>query len=375
MADISKPELAENEIKDLYIRENFRKLKNAVNSLVDNQSTSTSSSSSSESSSAASSLLSSLGTANFGIKATVQSNNLKIRLVQTDGETDIDADSAAPFHFRHKDIDTGAIVERTLESSIELLIPNGATLASKSSKLHRIYLYILDASAASDGGLELAASTAPFNEFSLQSTTAITTSSTSGDILYSKKARTSVPVRLLGNIWSTQTTAGAWAAAPSQIDVRPQSVLNILPMIRFVQLDADGTDFGITNTSCVNFNLVSVDKVQGVMTNNSTSGSGSSITINKSGIYFTQYAVGLAAAVSMGVLYGTSLFPSAGSPSYMAALSYSTATEWNGGSGFLRLTAGSSLKLANTSSSVSAWSGVNDYHFWEVYYLGEILEV
>jgi hypothetical protein len=63
--------------------------------------------------------------------------------------------------------------------------------------------------------------TAIFDENTLQTTTAISSSASSRTTLYSTTARSSVPVRLLGWFVSTQTTAGTWSSSPSTVSIRP----------------------------------------------------------------------------------------------------------------------------------------------------------
>lgn len=96
------------------------------------------------------------------------------------------------------------------------MIPSGTTIGTANAKADYIYVYALDMVTA----VELAVSLTKFDEGSIQSTTAISTGS-SRSTLYSTTARTNVPVRLIGKIKSTQTTAGTWASAVSEISLTP----------------------------------------------------------------------------------------------------------------------------------------------------------
>src|SRR5207253_6874470 len=77
-----------------------------------------------------------------------------------------------------------------------------------------LYVYAID----NGGTVELAVSTEDlWTEGILWDTTALSAGSSSRTTLYSTTARTQVPIRFLGKMLATQTAAGTWAAAPTQI--------------------------------------------------------------------------------------------------------------------------------------------------------------
>lgn len=119
--------------------------------------------------------------------------------------------------FRSSTLSNGTINTRTVGSALSLVVPSGATLGTISGQLHRLVLLAIDNAGVVElaitnlsGGLNL-------DETSTISTTAISTSSNSANVVYSASARTSVPFRVVGYVESTQTTAGTWSASPSTV--------------------------------------------------------------------------------------------------------------------------------------------------------------
>lgn len=105
---------------------------------------------------------------------------------------------------------TAATYDRATSIS-SLVVPAGATLGHGSALAGYLYIYAIR---VSSNTIELAVSSALFDEKALQSTTAISTSADDSG-LYSTTARSNVPIRLVGRFTSTQTTAGNWAATPN----------------------------------------------------------------------------------------------------------------------------------------------------------------
>lgn len=96
-------------------------------------------------------------------------------------------------------------------------------MGHKSGQQHYIYVYAID----NAGTVELAVSTALFDEGSRQSTTAEggAGAADSNSVLYSTSARTNVGIRLIGRLSSTQATAGTWATAIAEISLVPFQLL------------------------------------------------------------------------------------------------------------------------------------------------------
>lgn len=101
----------------------------------------------------------------------------------------------------------------SMTADVSVTVPAGATLACKSNEPCKLYLYAIN----NGGTVEAAvAGSDRFQVTTLQSTTAISTSANDANTLYSTTARTNVPVYLVGEFIFTQTTAGQWAAGPTQ---------------------------------------------------------------------------------------------------------------------------------------------------------------
>lgn len=112
--------------------------------------------------------------------------------------------------FRSSTTSSGAVNTRTIGSTISITVPSGATLGTISSNASTIMALALD----NAGTVELAvvnlAGGVDLSETGLISTTAISTGSTSNNVVYSAVARSLVPYRVVGFVQSTQTTAGVW---------------------------------------------------------------------------------------------------------------------------------------------------------------------
>lgn len=119
--------------------------------------------------------------------------------------------------FRSPSLNNGAVNSRTIVAPLTLTVPGGATLGTVSAVESIIVILAIDIGT----GVELAvvnkASNMNFDETTLINTTAIGAASNSASVIYSQTARSGVPFRVVGYIRSTQTTAGAWATQPAQV--------------------------------------------------------------------------------------------------------------------------------------------------------------
>jgi hypothetical protein len=159
---------------------------------------------------------------NLGLAASVSGNALTISLKQLDGSSAPSSSAPVRIGFRGTTAANGdsSLVSATAATS--LVISSGSTLGFTSALEGKIYVYALN----NGGTIELAASGSPWDEGSLQSTTAEggAGAADSGNVLYSTTARTSKAIRLIGVIKATEATAGTWATAPSDIAVAPFAV-------------------------------------------------------------------------------------------------------------------------------------------------------
>jgi hypothetical protein len=166
--------------------------------------------------SAATGTTSSLEIANVSIACSVASNALTIAL-KTQAGSDPSVGSPVKIGFRSSTTATGTYNQRSVTAALSVVVSSGSTLGHTSGNEHLIYVYALD----NAGTVELAVSQTLFSDYSVQSTTAEggAGASDSNRVLYSSTARSSVPIRLLARLKSTQTTAGTWAAAPTEISL------------------------------------------------------------------------------------------------------------------------------------------------------------
>jgi hypothetical protein len=168
---------------------------------------------------------------NLGLACSVASNALTINLKQADGSTAPAAGSGAvKIAFRNTTITTGAYNVRSVTGALSVVVSSGSTLGHTSAKEHFIWVYAID----NAGTVELAVSTTKLDVAALYTTTAEggAGAADSGRTLYSTTARSNVPIRLIGRLRSTQTTAGTWAAVPTEVICDPaQLTLALDPIL------------------------------------------------------------------------------------------------------------------------------------------------
>jgi len=151
---------------------------------------------------------------NYSLTASVAANALTITLKGDDGNA-LSASNAAYINFRNSTLSTGTPSSVSVTSDISITISSGSTLGHKNNTEGYIWVYALNNS----GTVELAVSSNFFHEASVWTTTAEggAGASDSSTTLYSTTSRSNKSIVLLGRLKSTQTTAGTWAAAPSNI--------------------------------------------------------------------------------------------------------------------------------------------------------------
>lgn len=160
--------------------------------------------------------LSPYGINNLGLSASVAANALTISLKEADGTSDPGSGTdSVTIYFRSTTATSGAMVGRSVSSALSITVPSGATLGHNDALADWIYVYALDNS----GTVELAVSSSRhWNEGEVQSTSAIGNGSDDSNTLYSTTARSNVPIRLIGRMLSSQTTAGTYAASITRIE-------------------------------------------------------------------------------------------------------------------------------------------------------------
>lgn len=161
---------------------------------------------------------------NYSIVATVAASALTVALKGADGNN-ASSTNIIEIGFRNVTSATGTPVQRTVTGALSVVISSGSTLGQNSAKENFIYVYALD----NAGTVELAISSSYFDNGTVLSTTAEGGAGAADLItgVYSTTARTSVPVRLLARLRSTQTTAGTWAVVPTEVSLLPFSTMEV----------------------------------------------------------------------------------------------------------------------------------------------------
>lgn len=218
---------------------------------------------------------------NLGLSASVASNALTIALKQSDGSTDPSTgDDAVKIGFRSSTATTGGYVQRSITSALSVVISSGSTLGSTDGDINWVYVYAID----NAGTVELAVSGTRINdEGTLINTTAEggAGASDSKYAIYSTTARTGVACRLIGRVKSTQTTAGTWAASPSEVSVFPFDNKK-----NFDEVWLWGHNgYGSTNTSVSRFVTVGTNRSTSALTLTQSATNGDSVTVNEDGMY------------------------------------------------------------------------------------------
>lgn len=259
---------------------------------------------------------------NLGLAASVGASALTINLKQNDGSTNPSSSSPTYISFRSSTITTGAFNQRSVTGSLSLVVPSGATLGTVNGAIATLYLYALDNS----GTVELAISGSLYDEAQLQTTTTISAGSSSNSTIYSTTGRSSVPVRLIGRVVSTQTTAGTWASAPSELTIAPFFKLNTNHELI---LDT-WAGYGATNTLLIRWTNATYNgegKTAFTWTQDSTNGD--SVTINRSGLVCISGRGMAASGAADG--FGLSLNQSGNNSSLSATSGFFLNTSYNSG--------------------------------------------
>lgn len=153
-------------------------------------------------------------TFNLGLSASVASNALTIALTQNDGSTNATAANPVVIGFRNITSTTGSYSRQAITSSLSITVPSGASLGQTSGMNQYVWVYAL----LNSGVVQLGVSGVElFSDYSVQSSTTISSGSTSGTTLYSTTGVGSVPIRLIGRVLVDEATAGTWASAPNEV--------------------------------------------------------------------------------------------------------------------------------------------------------------
>lgn len=124
---------------------------------------------------------------------------------------------------------SGAYEQRSITGALSLVVSSGSTLGQTSNATARLFIYLIDNS----GTLELAVSQTLYADNQTISTTAEggAGAADSASVIYSTTARSNVNFRLIGTLQNTQTTAGTWASAGSNLRLVNSTADAIEPII------------------------------------------------------------------------------------------------------------------------------------------------
>lgn len=153
---------------------------------------------------------------NVAFACSVGSSALTIAL-KTKSATDPSSGDSVKIGFRSSTAATGTYAQRTVTSALSLVVSSGSTLGHADATNHYIYVYAID----NAGTVELAVSSVLYDQGTRQTTIAEGGAGAADSIrgLYSATLRTNVAVRLIARLKSNQTTAGTWAAVPTEISL------------------------------------------------------------------------------------------------------------------------------------------------------------
>lgn len=155
---------------------------------------------------------------NLTMTGTVGASALTVA-IKTKAGADATGGDPINIGFRNATAGTGDYFIRSISAALSMVISSGSTLGHVNGVAQYIFVYAID----NAGTVELALSSRKFDDGSLITTTAEggAGAADSGTTIYSSTARTNVPLRYIGRLVSNQTTAGTWAAAPTEISLLP----------------------------------------------------------------------------------------------------------------------------------------------------------
>lgn len=181
---------------------------------------------------------------NFSISATVAGNDLTVRMLDRIGNYPSDL---IPVVIPVKNVTatTGTAPLLRIRERLSITAANGASLGHTNAKAEYVWVSVVD-----DAGTPRLALSGrvPYDNVR-QSSTTISSGATSGTTLYASAGSTNTAVRLIAQLSSTQTTAGMWASAISDITLWPTVRINRTEPVTYVPTISAG--FGTLASSRV----------------------------------------------------------------------------------------------------------------------------
>lgn len=213
---------------------------------------------------------------NLGITGTIGSNILTVNVTTQTGATP-SGSSPVQIGFRHTTLATGQYLVGAISAALSIAAPNGASLGLANAQLQTIYIYLQ----YNSGTPELClAGTRTFDQTQLQTTTTISSGSTSNSVLYCSTGRSSQPIRFVGALTLTESTAGTYASAVTSIT--PFTTDGSTPRSE-VYVDT-GNGKGSSSTSIRRYSTTQ-KSIGTAITYADSSTLGASFTINEPGVF------------------------------------------------------------------------------------------
>lgn len=119
--------------------------------------------------------------------------------------------------FRSQTLSSGTINKRTLTSTINLLVPAGATLGTKNATPERLALLAIDNAGTIQLAITNLSGGVNLDETTLIDTVAISAAATSASVVYAAASVSGVPFRVVGFVLITQAVAGTWVTGPAEV--------------------------------------------------------------------------------------------------------------------------------------------------------------
>lgn len=154
---------------------------------------------------------------NYSISCSVGSNALTIALKDANGN-DPAAGSPVQIAMRSTTAGTGTYSTSKATAATSLVISSGSTLGHRNATATNIWIYAID----NAGTVELGACTTLFDTSVVLSSSAEggAGAADSNSTIYSTTARSSKAMRVIAKLISNQSTAGTWAAVPTNVSVQ-----------------------------------------------------------------------------------------------------------------------------------------------------------
>lgn len=229
---------------------------------------------------------------NYGLSTSVNANAMTVNLLAGDGTTPSSTNSV-DILFRNTTAATGTSELVSVTGSLSVVITSGASLGLKDNVAQYIWVWAMN----NAGTIELCVSgSASFDQGSLQSSTAIGSGSDDAYTLYGTSGRASKPIRLLGRLKSTQTTAGTYASNTSEISLFSPNEKRERSEIWLYT--ANG--YGSTNDKIRRWTTTGKN-VGTAITYADSAANGASFTINEDGLYSISYVDQFVGSSALGI--------------------------------------------------------------------------